>query len=48
LIERLVTSNSQDVECNVATKKHKQKKASAFKYKASVEEVDEEAKEKEC
>jgi len=34
-------------ECNVATKKHKQKKASAFKYKASVEEVDEEAEEKE-
>jgi len=35
-------------ECNVATKKHKQKKASAFKYKASVEEIDEEAEEKEC
>jgi len=35
-------------ECNVATKKRKQKKASAFKYKASVEEVDEEAEEKEC
>jgi len=27
-------------ECNIATKKHKQKKASAFKYKASVEEID--------
>ena len=35
-------------ECNVATKKCKQKKASAFKYKALVEEVDEEAEEKEC
>jgi len=35
-------------ECNVATKKRKQKKALAFKYKASVEEIDEEAKEKEC
>jgi len=34
-------------ECNIATKKHKQKKASAFKYKASVEVVDEEAEEKE-
>jgi len=35
-------------ECNVATKKCKQKKALAFKYKASVEEVDEEAEEEEC
>jgi len=35
-------------ECNVTTKKRKQKKALAFKYKASVEEVDEEAEEKEC
>ena len=35
-------------ECNVAIKKRKQKKASAFKYKASVKEVDEEAEEKEC
>jgi len=34
-------------ECNIAIKKRKQKKASAFKYKASVEEVDEEAEEKE-
>jgi len=35
-------------ECNIATKKCKQGKASAFKYKASVEEVDDEAEEKEC
>jgi len=35
-------------ECNVTTKKHKQKKALAFKYKASVKEVDEEAEKKEC
>ena len=37
-------------ECNVATKKRKQKKASAFKYKASVEEVDDiiEEEEIEC
>jgi len=35
-------------ECNVAIKKHKQKKALAFKYKALVKEVDEEAEEKEC
>jgi len=35
-------------ECNVTTKKCKQKKAWAFKYKTSVKEVDEEAKEKEC
>jgi len=34
-------------ECNIAIKKHKQKKPLAFKYKASVEEVDEEAEEKE-
>jgi len=34
-------------ECNITIKKCKQKKASAFKYKASVEEVDEEAEEKE-
>jgi len=34
-------------ECNIAIKKRKQKKASTFKYKASVEEVDEEAEEKE-
>ena len=34
-------------ECNVATKKCKQKKASAFKYKASVEEVDDDAEEEE-
>jgi len=37
-------------ECNIATKKCKQKKALAFKYKAFVEEVDDDAeeKEKEC
>ena len=38
-------------ECNVATKKRKQKKASAFKYKASVEEIDkviEEEEERVC
>jgi len=34
-------------ECNVMTKKRKQKKASAFKYKASVEEVDDDAEEEE-
>jgi len=34
-------------ECNVATKKRKQKKASAFKYKASVEEIDDDAEEEE-
>ena len=34
-------------KCNIAIKKCKQKKASAFKYKASVKEVDEEAEEKE-
>jgi len=34
-------------ECSVVTKKHKQKKASAFKYKASVEEVDNDAEEEE-
>ena len=34
-------------ECNVATKKRKQKKASAFKYKASVEEIDEVIEEEE-
>jgi len=34
-------------ECNVTTKKYKQKKASAFKYKASVEEVDDETEEEE-
>jgi len=34
-------------ECNIAIKKRKQKKALAFKYKASVKEVDEEAEEKE-
>ena len=35
-------------ECNVATKKCKQKKASAFKYKASVEEIDKAIEEEEC
>jgi len=34
-------------ECNVTTKKRKQKKASAFKYKASIEEVDDDAEEEE-
>ena len=34
-------------ECNIATKKCKQKKASAFKYKASVEEIDEVIEEEE-
>ena len=34
-------------ECNVATKKCKQKKASAFKYKALVEEIDEVIEEEE-
>jgi len=34
-------------EYNVAIKKHKQKKALAFKYKASVEEVDDDAEEEE-
>jgi len=34
-------------ECNIAIKKRNQKKALAFKYKASVKEVDEEAEEKE-
>jgi len=34
-------------ECNVAIKKRKQKKALAFKYKASVEEVDDDAEEEE-
>jgi len=40
LTGRLVTLSSQNVHENVATKKCKQKKALAFKYKASVEEID--------